>query len=89
MSLIYWILIWMTLYYLIKNIFSLSYGMYNTNNTALVGGFSFFFFNRKFQPMASAPDHNSLSLDQDTNQFLVYAEIESQISYTTIINFTS
>ena len=27
--------------------------------------------------------------DQDNNQFLVYAEIEPQISYTTIKNFTS
>ena len=26
---------------------------------------------REFQPMASAPDDNSLSSDQDTNQFLV------------------
>ena len=30
-----------------------------------------FFFAREFQPMASAPDDSSLSLDQDTNQFLV------------------
>ena len=34
--------------------------------------------------MASAPDDNSLSSDQDTNQFLMYVEIELQISYTTI-----
>ena len=32
---------------------------------------------------------NSLSLDQDTNQFLIYVGIESQISYTTIRNFTN
>ena len=32
---------------------------------------------------------NFLSSDQDTNQFLVYVEIESQISYTTIRNFTN
>ena len=31
----------------------------------------FFFFEREFQPMASAPDDSSLSTDQDTNQFLV------------------
>ena len=49
----------------------------------------FFFFFRKFQPMTFAPDHNSLSSDQDTNQFLVYAKIEPQISYTTIRDFTS
>ena len=33
--------------------------------------FFFFFFEREFQPMASAPDDSSLSTDQDTNQFLV------------------
>ena len=33
--------------------------------------FFFFFFEREFQPMASAPEDNSLSTDQDTNQFLV------------------
>ena len=32
---------------------------------------------------------NSLSLNQDTNQFLIYVGIESQISYTTIRNFTN
>ena len=31
----------------------------------------FFFFLREFQLMASAFDDSSLSLDQDTNQFLV------------------
>ena len=31
----------------------------------------FFFFLREFQPMAFAPNDSSLSLDQDTNQFLV------------------
>ena len=31
----------------------------------------FFFFFREFQPIASAPDNSSLSLDQDINQFLV------------------
>ena len=39
--------------------------------------------------MAFAPDDSSLSSDQDTNQFLVLAEIEPQISYTTIRDFTS
>ena len=34
--------------------------------------------------MASAPDNSSLLSDQDTNQFLVYAGIEPQISYTSI-----
>ena len=28
-------------------------------------------FFKEFQPMASTLDNNSLSLDQDTNQFLV------------------
>ena len=31
----------------------------------------FFFFNRKFQFMASALDDNSLSLNQDINRILV------------------
>ena len=39
--------------------------------------------------MASAPDDSSLSSDQNTNQFLVYAGTELQISYTTIRDFTS
>ena len=39
--------------------------------------------------MVFAPDDSSLSLDQDTNQFLVWAEIEPQISYTTIRDFTN
>ena len=39
--------------------------------------------------MVSAPDDSSLSSDQDTNQFLVQAGIEPQISYTTIRDFTS
>ena len=39
--------------------------------------------------MASALDDNFLSSDQDTNQFLVYAGIEPQISYLTIRDFTS
>ena len=34
----------------------------------------FFFFLREFQPMTSALGNSSLSSDQDTNQFLVYAE---------------
>ena len=33
--------------------------------------------------MAFALDNNFLSLNQDTNQFLIYAKIELQISYTT------
>ena len=48
-----------------------------------------FFFFLEFQPMTSAPDDNSLSSDQDTNQFLMYVEIELQISYTTIRDFIS
>ena len=48
----------------------------------------FFFFLREFQPMTSAPDDSFLSSDQNTNKFLVYAEIEPQISYTTIRDFT-
>ena len=44
---------------------------------------------REFQLMASAPDDSSLSSDQDTNQFLVYAGIETQIFYTTIRNLTN
>ena len=39
--------------------------------------------------MVSAPDDSSLSSDQDINQFFMYAEIEPQISYTTIKHFTS
>ena len=31
----------------------------------------FFFFWKEFQPMASAPNDNSLLSDEDTNQFLV------------------
>ena len=50
---------------------------------------TFLFFKREFQPMASTPDDTSLSLDQDTNQFFVYARIEPQISYTTIRDFTN
>ena len=47
------------------------------------------FFFREFQHMVSAPNDNSLSSNQDTNQFLVQAEIELQISYTTMRDFTS
>ena len=47
------------------------------------------FFFREFQPMTSALDDSSLSSDQDTNQFLVQAEIEPQISYTIIRDFTN
>ena len=47
------------------------------------------FFFREFQSMASAPYDSSLSSDQDTNQFLVYAGIEPQIFYTTIRNLTN
>ena len=39
--------------------------------------------------MTSTFDNNSLSSDQDTNQFLVQVGIEPQISYTTIRDFTS
>ena len=37
----------------------------------MVDCFFFFFREREFQPMASAPDDSFLSPDQDTNQFLV------------------
>ena len=47
------------------------------------------FFLKEFQSMASAPDDSSLISDQDTNQFLVWAGIEPQISYTTIRDFIS
>ena len=49
----------------------------------------FFIFFREFQLRTSTPDDNSLSSDQDTNQFLVYEGIESQISYIIIRDFTS
>ena len=39
--------------------------------------------------MASASDDSSFSSNYDTNQFLVWAGIELQISYTTIRDFTS
>ena len=39
--------------------------------------------------MTFAPNNSSLLSDQDTNQFLVYVEIEPQISYTTIRDFTN
>ena len=39
--------------------------------------------------MVSAFNDNSLSSDQDTNWFLVLAEIEPHISYSTIRDFTS
>ena len=32
---------------------------------------TFYFFEREFQSIASALDDSSLSLDQDTNRFLV------------------
>ena len=46
-------------------------------------------FLRWYQPITSVLDHNSLSSNQKTNRFLVYAEIESQIFYSTIKDFTS
>ena len=56
----------------------------------VVGPFqNLFFFFFKFQLMAPAPDKRSLSSNQDINQFLVYAEIKPQISYTTIRDFTN
>ena len=39
--------------------------------------------------MASTLDKNFLSLNQDTNWFLVQMGIEPQISYLTIKNFIS
>ena len=43
--------------------------MNNELNTLII--IIIFFLERNFQPMASASDGNSLSSDQDTNQFLV------------------
>ena len=40
-----------------------------TNNVVASSNLIFFFFERKFQPMASAPNNSSLLLDQDINQF--------------------
>ena len=39
--------------------------------------------------MTSTPDDSFLLSDQNTNQFLVYAVNEPQISYTTIRDFTN
>ena len=39
--------------------------------------------------MTSVSNNSSLLSDQDTNQFLVQVEIEPQISYITIRDFTS
>ena len=39
--------------------------------------------------MTTVADSSFLSLDQDTNQFLVWVGIEPQISYSTIKIFTS
>ena len=39
--------------------------------------------------MTSIPDNNFLLLNQDTNRFLVLDEIEPQISYLIIRDFTS
>ena len=39
--------------------------------------------------MTYIPDDSFLLSDQDTNQFLVYAEIELQIFYLTIKDFTN
>ena len=49
----------------------------------------FFFFFREFQFIMSALDNNFLSLDQNTNRLLVQAEIELQISNSTIKDLTS
>ena len=38
--------------------------------------------------MVSTSDDSFLSSDQDTNQFLMYAGIEFQISYSTVKDFT-
>ena len=48
-----------------------------------------FIFFKEFQLMTSTSDGNSLLSNQDTNQFLVYAMIEPQISYSTVKNFTN
>ena len=47
------------------------------------------YFLKEFQLMASAPDDNYLSLDEDINRFLVQAGIELQISYSIIRDFTN
>ena len=52
-------------------------------------GIFFFFFFREFQPMVSVSNDSSFTSDQDTNQFLVWVRIESQISYSTIRDFTN
>ena len=48
------------------------------------------FFYKEFQPIMSALNDSFLPSDQDINQiFFVSAKIKSQISYSTIKNFTS
>ena len=53
------------------------------------------FFEREFQPMTSAPDDSSISSNQDTNQFLVQAEIDqphnqgSYLTYKYLFNYNS
>ena len=49
--------------------------------------FFFFFFERELKLIASTPNYNSLSLYRNTNQFLMQAKIELQISYSTIRDF--
>ena len=49
----------------------------------------FFFLQKEFQPMTSAPNDSSLLSNQDINRFLVQLRIEPQISYSTIRNFTN
>ena len=44
---------------------------------------------RQFQPMTSASEYSSLSLNQNNNKFFVQAGIEYQIFYSTIRNITS
>lgn len=47
------------------------------------------YFLREFQIILPTFDDNSLSLDKDTDQFLVYAGIKFQIPYSTIRDFTN
>ena len=46
-------------------------------------------FFREFQLMVFVSDDNSLLVDQNTNRFLVSTDIEPQITYSTIRDFTS
>ena len=49
----------------------------------------FFFFFERVSIYGVHSDDSFLSLNQDTNRYLVEAEIEPQISYSTIRDFSS